>query len=61
MALRQIMLRATAAASVISLSYAAVCFYPDGITTESNHSPCNATIESSACCDPLVRIIKNVF
>lgn len=31
----------------------AICYYPDGVTTEPNHSPCNKTINDSSCCDPL--------
>lgn len=35
-------------------SVAAVdCFYPDGVTTDPNHVPCNSTISTSSCCDPL--------
>ncbi|KAF8855419.1 hypothetical protein BDZ45DRAFT_503667 [Acephala macrosclerotiorum] len=30
-----------------------LCFYPDGITTEPTHSPCNLTVSASSCCDPL--------
>lgn len=31
----------------------ATCWYPDGSTSEPKHSPCNTTVTSSACCDPL--------
>lgn len=45
-----------AATSFLSVTLAAVgdiCFYPDGITTEPTHKPCNTTLSTSACCDPL--------
>jgi hypothetical protein len=28
------------------------CFYPDGVTVEPNHTPCNTTVTNSACCLP---------
>ncbi|KAE9369220.1 hypothetical protein N431DRAFT_413025 [Stipitochalara longipes BDJ] len=28
------------------------CFYPDGVTVEPNHTPCNTTQVDSACCLP---------
>lgn len=28
------------------------CFYPDGVTVEPNHTPCNTTVANSACCLP---------
>lgn len=41
-------------ASLITAAQAAgTCFYPDGITTAPNHTPCNSTVSESACCDPL--------
>ncbi|KAM3084355.1 hypothetical protein ACMFMF_001714 [Clarireedia jacksonii] len=45
------------AASIFTLTLAAdassTCWYPDGITAEPAHVPCNQTISgASACCDP---------
>jgi len=31
---------------------ASQCFYPDGVTIEPNHTPCNTTVTNSACCLP---------
>jgi hypothetical protein len=28
------------------------CFYPDGVTGEPKHTPCNTTVTNSACCLP---------
>jgi hypothetical protein len=28
------------------------CFYPDGVTVEPNHTPCNTTVTDSSCCLP---------
>jgi hypothetical protein len=28
------------------------CFYPDGVTVEPKHTPCNTTVTNSACCLP---------
>jgi hypothetical protein len=57
MAFRRIFFSLAATALFVHFASAAVgdtCFYPDGITTEPNHAPCNTTLSASACCDPLV-------
>ncbi|KUJ14984.1 uncharacterized protein LY89DRAFT_671378 [Mollisia scopiformis] len=41
-----------AARSVVAAD-STTCYYPDGVTTEPNHVPCNTTLSTSACCDPL--------
>jgi hypothetical protein len=48
----QILFLAVAISSTTAAS-SSLCFYPDGITTDPNHVPCNSTISTSACCDPL--------
>jgi hypothetical protein len=35
-----------------ALAAAPQCFYPDGVTVEPNHTPCNTTQVDSACCLP---------
>jgi len=48
-------LRVLSTLATFVLSSRAVCFYPDGITTDPGHRPCNSTLQQSACCDPMVK------
>lgn len=41
------------ATGVVAALDSSLCFYPDGLTTEPTHSPCNLTVSASSCCDPL--------
>lgn len=49
--MKRILLFSTALVS-FALPTEAACFYPDGITIEPNHVPCNTTTTNSACCLP---------
>ncbi|KAN0101552.1 hypothetical protein V8E51_012062 [Hyaloscypha variabilis] len=40
------------ALALTALAAAPQCFYPDGVTVEPNHTPCNTTQVDSACCLP---------
>jgi hypothetical protein len=44
---------ATTACFIVSARAASSCYYPDGVTIDPTHVPCNSTIGTSSCCDPL--------
>ncbi len=52
--MRHNLLLATLLALALPAAAAAApkCFYPDGVTVEPNHAPCNTTVTNSACCLP---------